>query len=52
MAPKPYIPLGRIWRALELRDMLDAAGITSTCKENLGGGAATRLIPGTPHALS
>jgi hypothetical protein len=29
MTPNSHIPLGRIWRALELADMLDASGINS-----------------------
>jgi hypothetical protein len=29
VADRFHIPLGRIWRALELADLLDASGITS-----------------------
>ena len=29
VATKPYTPMGRVWRALQLADMLDASGITS-----------------------
>jgi len=38
MASKPYTPPARIWRALELADLLDAAGIASTSAETMDSG--------------